>query len=80
MRVVNQPPITVLLSGCAATVMSARLVLSDVAGWEVTLALLLLVLVTLVFRRLAGKVFAAGILMTGKEPTWRELWRALRRA
>jgi ABC-type Na+ efflux pump permease subunit len=69
-----------VLPGTSSTVMSARLVLSDVAGWEVTLALLLLILMTLVFRRLAGKVFTAGILMTGQEPTWGELWRALRRA
>jgi ABC-2 type transport system permease protein len=60
--------------------MSARLVLSDVAGWEVALALLLLALLTLVVRRAAGKVFAAGILMTGKEPSWGELWQWLRRA
>jgi ABC-2 type transport system permease protein len=69
-----------VLPGTSSTVLSARLVLSDVAGWEVMLALLLLVLLTLVFRRVAGKVFAAGILMTGKEPSWRELWQSLRRA
>src|SRR5205085_11911048 len=69
-----------VLPGTSSTVMSARLVLSDVAGWEIATAIMLLLLATLLFRRLAGKVFTAGILMTGKEPTWRELWGALRRA
>jgi ABC-2 type transport system permease protein len=69
-----------VLPGTSPTVMPARLVLSDVAAWEVAVAVLLLVLVILVFRRVAGKVFAAGILMTGKEPSWGELWQALRRA
>jgi ABC-2 type transport system permease protein len=66
-----------VLPGTSSTVMTARLLLSDVAGWEVALALLLLLLLTLVFRRVAGKVFAAGILMTGQEPTWREMWQWL---
>jgi ABC-2 type transport system permease protein len=69
-----------VLPGTSSTVMSARLVLSEVAGWEVILALLLLLLLTLALRRVAGKVFAAGILLTGKELSWREAWQALRRA
>jgi ABC-2 type transport system permease protein len=69
-----------VMPGTSPTVMTARLVLSDVAGWEAVTAVLLLVLAILVLRRIAGKVFAAGILMTGKELSWAEAWRALRRA
>ena len=69
-----------VMPGTSPTVMTARLVLSDVAGWEAVTAVLLLVLTILVLRRIAGKVFAAGILMTGKELSWPEAWRALWRA
>lgn len=69
-----------VMPGTSPTVMTARMVLSDVAYWEVITALLLLVLTILVLRRIAGKIFAAGILMTGKELSWGEAWRALRRA
>jgi ABC-2 type transport system permease protein len=69
-----------VLPGTSSTVMTARLVLSDVARWEALTAVLLLVLTILVCRKIAGKVFAAGILMTGKELSWAELWQALRAA
>ena len=69
-----------VLPGTSPTVMTARLVLSDVAAWEALTAVLLLVLTILVLRRIAGKVFAAGILLTGKELSWAEAWRALVRA
>src|SRR5207237_4097619 len=61
-----------VMPGTSPTVMTARLVLSDVAGWEAITAVLLLVLTILVLRRIAGKVFAAGILLTGKELSWAE--------
>jgi ABC-2 type transport system permease protein len=69
-----------VMPGTSPTVMTARLVLSDVATWEAITAVLLLVLTILVLRRIAGKVFAAGILLTGKELSWTEAWQALRRA
>ncbi len=69
-----------VLPGTSPTVMTARLVLSDVAPWEGVTSVLLLVLTILVLRRIAGKVFAAGILHTGKELSLKETWQALRRA
>jgi ABC-2 type transport system permease protein len=69
-----------VLPGTSPTVMTARMVLGDVAPWEVATCVLLLVLAILVLRRVAGKVFTAGILLTGKELSWSEAWRALRRA
>jgi ABC-2 type transport system permease protein len=46
-----------------------------VAWWEVPLALVLLVAAIWIFRRAAGKIFAVGMLMYGKEPSVREIWR-----
>ena len=69
-----------VLPGTSPTVMTARLVLSDVALWEVLVAVGLMVLAVGFLRRLTGKVFAANILLTGKELTLRELWQALRQA
>jgi ABC-2 type transport system permease protein len=68
-----------VLPGTSSTVLTARIVLSDVAPWEALTSVLLLVLTILVLRRIAGKVFAAGILHTGKELSWLDAWRALRR-
>jgi ABC-2 type transport system permease protein len=69
-----------VLPGTSPTVMTARLVLSDVAAWEVLVAIGLMVLAILFLRRVAGKIFAANILLTGKELSWREIWRGLKRA
>jgi ABC-2 type transport system permease protein len=69
-----------VLPGTSPTVMTARLVLSDVAGWEVGMAIGLMVLSILFLRRVAGKIFSANILLTGKELSWRELWRGLKHA
>jgi ABC-2 type transport system permease protein len=69
-----------VMPGTSSTVMTARLVLSDVAPWEAITSVLLLVLAILVLRRIAGKVFTAGILLTGKELSLAEAWRALRQA
>ncbi len=64
-----------LLPPTAPAVMPVRLVLTDVAAWEVLLAVALLAAGIAALRRLAGRVFHLGMLMYGKEPTWREIWR-----
>ena len=64
----------------APAVMPARLVMTDVAVWEFLLAVGLLFASIWGLRRIAGKVFSLGILMHGKEPSWREMWRCLRTA
>jgi ABC-2 type transport system permease protein len=69
-----------VMPGTSPTVMTARLVLTDVAAWEIIAAIVLNVLSILLLRRIAGKIFAANILLTGKELSWRELWLNLRRA
>ncbi|MBI1382900.1 MAG: hypothetical protein GC161_17640 [Planctomycetaceae bacterium] len=57
-----------------------RLVLGAAGPIEVLAAAALLVLAILALRRAAGRVFALGIEMRGKEPTWGEMYRALRRS
>ncbi|HEX6047933.1 MAG TPA: ABC transporter permease [Gemmatimonadaceae bacterium] len=59
----------------ASAVLPLRLLLAEVAAWEVPLAIALLVGAIWFFRRAAGKIFAVGMLMYGKEPTVREMWR-----
>ncbi len=60
------------------TIMTLRLVLTEVPWWEVALALALMAGSIWLLRRAAGKVFGLGILMYGKEPSWRETWRWVR--
>ena len=64
----------------SSTVLPVRLLLADVAAWEVPLALVLLVGTIWLLRRAAGKIFAVGMLMYGKEPTLRETLRWVREA
>jgi ABC-2 type transport system permease protein len=61
-------------------VMPARLVLTDVAWWEFAVSVLLLLGAIWLLRRAAGKIFGLGVLMYGKEPNWREVWRWAREA
>jgi ABC-2 type transport system permease protein len=80
---VPDAPLLVALGIFPATspaVLPARLVLGEVAAWEVAAAIVLLVLSIWALRLAAGKVFALGILMFGKEPTWAEMWYWVRRA
>ncbi len=62
------------------TVLPARLVLTEVAWWEVVLALLALGASTWLFRTAGGKIFRLGMLMHGKEPSFKEMLRWVREA
>lgn len=55
-----------------------RLVMIPVPAWEMVLAFVILAVSTWYARLLAGRVFRLGMLMYGKEPNARELWRWLR--
>ncbi|CAM2068630.1 ABC transporter permease [Sulfidibacter corallicola] len=63
----------------SAGVMPARLVLAEVPAWEMAVALASLVVACWMMRQVAGKVFALGIFMQGKEPSWSEMIAAARR-
>ncbi len=62
------------------SVLPARLVLTRVPAWEVLLAVVLLIGSIALLRRAAGKIFSLGVLTYGKEPTWGEMMRTLRKA
>jgi ABC-2 type transport system permease protein len=64
-----------LIPFTSPAVLPARLVLTKVAWWQVVVALLLLALTTWFFRSASGKIFQLGMLMHGKEPTFKEIWR-----
>ncbi|MEM7349566.1 MAG: ABC transporter permease [Acidobacteriota bacterium] len=74
MRVLSIVPPT------SPSVLIMRLVLTEVALWEVALALVLLVGAIWLLRKAAGKIFGLAILMYGKEPSWREMARWVREA
>ncbi|MCU0452838.1 MAG: hypothetical protein MUE68_04210 [Bacteroidetes bacterium] len=60
--------------------MAGRLVMGDVPSWHALASLLLLAGAIGLMRTGAGKVFHLGILMYGKEPTMREVWKWIREA
>ena len=55
--------------------MPLRVLLSNPGPVEIIASIALLVLTVWLFRRLAGRIFEVGMLMYGKEPTMREMWR-----
>ena len=59
-------------------VLPARLVLTNVHWWEAPLALLLLAGSIWFFRTASGKIFRLGMLMHGKEPSFKEMRRWVR--
>jgi ABC-2 type transport system permease protein len=69
-----------LIPFTSPAVLPARLVLTEVAWWEVAVALLLLALSTWFFRSASGKIFRLGMLMHGKEPSFKEMLRWAREA
>ncbi len=69
-----------LLPPTATIALTVRMALTDVAAWQYVVAVVGMGLTVAFLRRAAGKVFAMAILMHGKEPSWREIWRAARRS
>ncbi len=61
-------------------VLPVRLLATSVPWWEPVLAVLLLAITAWMFRRAAGKIFAAGVLLYGKEPSMAETIRWARQA
>lgn len=67
-----------VVPGISPIAMPARLMRGEPAWWEIALAIVLLALAAWWFRRAAGRIFGTSMLMTGKEPNFREVWRWLR--
>ena len=64
--------------GASPSAMPVRILRGDPAIWEIALSLVLLSAGVLALRWAAGRVFGLSMLMTGKEPGLREVWRWLR--
>ncbi len=60
------------------TVMPARMILSDVAWWEIIGSLTVAIGATWLVRRAAGRLYEAAMLMYGKEPGLSEMIRWMR--
>ena len=71
-RVLSLLPVT------AHAVLPARMTMTDVAWWEPAVAVALTILSIHLLRIAAGRIFALGMLLYGKEPSLREMWRWVR--
>jgi ABC-2 type transport system permease protein len=60
--------------------MWARVAGGAVPAWQIALSFLLMAGAILAIAWIAGRIYKVGILMTGKRPTVRELWRWVREA
>lgn len=59
----------------SATSMPVRWAITEVEIWQLAGSFLLLLLTFYFLRKLAAKIFRVSILITGKEPTWGEVYR-----
>ena len=64
-----------LVPGASSTAMPIRLLIGEVAWWELAVCLISLFLGVALLRLVAGRIFAAGIMLYGKEPNWSDLLR-----
>jgi ABC-2 type transport system permease protein len=62
----------------SATAMPMRWGITEVGIWQLTGSFLMLILTFYSLRKLAAKIFRVSILMTGKEPSWSEVFRSLK--
>jgi ABC-2 type transport system permease protein len=67
-----------VVPGISPAAMPVRLLRGDPALLEILVSLALLAAAAWLFRSAAGRVFGVSMLMTGKEPSWTEVWRWIR--
>lgn len=61
-------------------VLSARLVLTEVSILEIIIPIMLLFISLWYMRKLAAKIFSTSILLSGKEPEWKEIMKWLKQS
>jgi C-terminal processing protease CtpA/Prc/ABC-type Na+ efflux pump permease subunit len=76
--VVSQPDgammrVLSLVPGASSTAMPMRMVLGEVSAVEILLSLIFMLVGIAGLRLLAGRIFAAGIMLYGKEPSWLDI-------
>ena len=64
-----------MLPFAAILVMPARMVLIDIPGWQFGVAILVNLLTLYLVLLLCGKIYRFTILMTGKSPSWKEIYK-----
>jgi ABC-2 type transport system permease protein len=74
MQVLSVFPVT------SPAALASRLVLTEVQAWEIVAAFILLGISIWFMRIVAGKIFHLGVLMYGKEPSFKEILRWIREA
>ncbi len=62
----------------SATAMPMRWVATEVAGWELVGSFLLLTVTFYLMRKVAATIFRVSILISGKEPSWSEIYKMMR--
>lgn len=62
----------------SATSMPMRWAITEVTFWQISGSFVLLILTFYVLRKIAAKIFRVSILMTGKEPSWKEVYQFLK--
>jgi ABC-2 type transport system permease protein len=55
-----------------------RMVMGQIAPWEIALSFVLLLLGALVALWVAGRIYSAGVLLYGQKAGLRNVWRAVR--
>jgi len=58
--------------------MPMRWVSTEVAWWQLTGSFIVLAAMFYLLRKLAAKIFHVSVLISGKEPTWREVIKLAR--
>lgn len=82
-KAVNDPTSSLAVFGSlfpltSPIVMMARIahgIPDGVSAWELILSMVLLIAGFICTTWLAGKIYRTGILMYGKKPTWKEMWK-----
>ncbi len=59
----------------SATALPVRWVVTEVPLWHLPGSFAVLTVTFYIFRKLAAKIFRVSILMSGKEPSWGEVWK-----
>jgi ABC-2 type transport system permease protein len=62
----------------AIIVMPAKMAMVDVPLWQVIFSTVVNILTVFAIFPIAGKIYRVGIMMTGKRPSWREVFRWLK--
>lgn len=63
-----------MLPFASIIVMPARMAIVEIPSWHVVVALIVNILTLIAVFPLAGKIYKVGIMITGKKPSWKEVY------